>query len=185
MAGKTPRQAVENFLGPLQQARSCVTRSVLVASPGGYDHIAGLHAVTFGDGGPARLQGNTNLWLVVRQHYRIVEAPGPGGPWKVSTAGYLYSLRDSEDRDVISYHWHPTGRSDVTFPHLHLGAGARVGHSYLANAHLPVGRIALEDMLRLAIKDLDVTPLRADWAEVLDSTQAAYEEWRTWAGSGP
>ena len=185
MAGRTPRETVENFLAPLQQARSCVTRSVLEATPGGYDHIGGLHAVTFGDGGPVRLQGSVGLWLVVRHHYRIVEAPGPRGPWKVSTVGYLYSLRDAEDRDIISYHWHPAGRSDVTFPHRHLGAGARVGHRHLANAHLPTGRIALEDVLRLAITAFSVRPLRSDWAEVLDGTQATYEEWRTWADSGP
>lgn len=184
MAGRTPREAVDNFLNPLQQALSCVTRSILVVS-GGYYPSAEPHAATIGDGGPVRLTGRNPVFLVVRHHYRAIEAPGPRGPWKVSTAGYLYSLKDSEDHDIISYHWHPTGGSGVTYPHLHLGAGARVGHNELANAHIPTGRIALEDVLRLAIRDLGVTPLRNDWAEVLDSTQAAYEEWRTWPGAGP
>jgi hypothetical protein len=81
---------------------------------------------------------------------------------------------------VFSYQWHPGGRSPVTWPHLHLGAGAEVGRTELASAHLPTGRVSIEEVLRLAITELGVEPLRDDWREVLERTQAAYETWRTW-----
>ena len=76
----------------------------------------------------------------------------------------------------MAYHWHPTERSDVMFPHLHLGPGAKAEQSELMKAHLPTGGIALEDVLRLAIRDFAVRPRRRNWAEILDSTQTAVEE---------
>ena len=51
--------------------------------------------------------------------------------------------------------------------------------------HIPTGRTALEDMLRLMIRDFGVEPQRSDWSAVLDETLARYATWRTWAGSGP
>lgn len=183
MAGRTPKEAVDNFVGPLQLAISCVTPSVVVVSGGNYVSST-PHVATIGDGGPISLQGDSLISLVIRQHYRIVEDSVPRGPWKVSTAGYLYSLKEtSTDREILAYHWHPA--VGVTFPHLHLEAGALVGREELAEAHLPTNRVALEDVLRLAISSFGVRPLRNDWANILDSTQAAFEEWRTWAGSGP
>jgi hypothetical protein len=178
MAGNTQREAVGNFLTPLQQALSCVTNSVLLVS-GGYYVREEPHIATIGDGGPVELPGDSHVSLVVRHHYRIVEDPGPRGPWKVNTVGYLYSLKDSVDKDIVSYHWHPY--IEPTSPHLHMGAGARIGRPEIVNAHLPTGRIALENVLRLAINEFHARPMRADWAEVLDRTQTAYEEWRTWA----
>lgn len=109
-----------------------------------------------------------------------MEDAGPRGPWKTTTAAYVYELQDSDSRALLSYHWHPGEGSTVTFPHLHLGPAAQLGHRPLATAHLPTNRIALEDMLRLAITEFDVEPLKNDWAEVLSRTEASYDEWRTW-----
>jgi len=85
----------------------------------------------------------------------------------------------------LGYHWHPTGHSDVTYPHLHLYAGAGTLHHNLRKAHLPTARIAMEDVLRFVITQLRVIPLRGDWAVILTETQAAFEQWRLWAGSHP
>jgi hypothetical protein len=178
MAGKTPKEAVDNFVGPLQQALSCVTNAVLLVT-GGYYVREEPHIAAIGDGGPVELPGPHDISLVVRHHYRIVEDPSSRGPWKVSTAGYLYSLKDPADQDIVSYHWHPY--VEPTYPHLHLGAGAHAGRSELVNAHLPAGRIALEEVLRLALNDFHVRPARADWADVLSRTLSAFEDWRTWA----
>jgi hypothetical protein len=43
-----------------------------------------------------------------------------------------------------------------------------MGRPELINAHFPTGRIALEDVLRLAITEFGVRPPRSDWAEVYD-----------------
>ncbi len=53
MAGRTPREAVEAFLTPLQQALSCVTNEVLLVS-GGYYPSTIPHALTISNS-PARL----------------------------------------------------------------------------------------------------------------------------------
>jgi hypothetical protein len=84
----------------------------------------------------------------------------------VLTTGYLYQLRAGE-RELLAYHWHPRGLSPHTDPHMHLGAAAELGFADLGTAHLPTGRIGLEHVLRLAIRDLGVEPRRGDWREVL------------------
>jgi hypothetical protein len=179
LAGKSPAEAVTNFARPLQLAASCVTRDVLDLH-GGYHPSEAPHALTLGAEEPVRLRGAGELALSVTLHYRIVEASGARGPWKVSTVGYLYALDDAEGREILGYHWHPHGRGEITRPHLHLGAGAMVGREHLPSAHLPTGRVALEALLRCAIADLGVEPLRSDWRDVLDAAEAGFETWRTW-----
>ena len=179
MAGRTAAEAVHNFLDPLRKAISCVTPAVLDVA-GGYHPRPAPHVLTLAQGDPVRLSADPPILLSVTQHYRVVEYEGARGPWKVSTVGYYYVLSGPDEREVIAYQWHPVGRSPVTFPHLHLGFGAAIGYPQLADAHLPTGRVPLEQVLRLAINDFGVQPLRDDWRDVLDTTQAAPEEWRTW-----
>ena len=88
----------------------------------------------------------------------------------------MYALYDVDGREVVAYHWHPEGRSGVTTPHLHLGTGASVGRRDLAGAHLPTGRILLEDVLRLGVAELGVRPLRRDWREILERARGSREE---------
>lgn len=178
MAGRTPAEAVAAFLTPLQQALDCLTSTVLNVS-GGYYAADRPHALLLGKGDPVALQGEHRLSLSVAQNYRIVEFEGPRGPWKVQTTAYFYELRRG-DEELLGYHWHPHGASRYTSPHLHLGPGAQLGFAPLHRAHLPTGRIAIEDILRVAITEFGAQPRRGDWDEVLDKTQSGYEAWRTW-----
>ena len=103
------------------------------------------------------------------------------GPWKVATAAYAYALLTAADgNEIFGYHWHPRGRSPIATPHFHFGSGAGVERADVASAHFPSGRIALEEFLRCIIRDFQVMPRRGDWQEVLDSTQQAFETYRTW-----
>ncbi len=185
MAGSTPAEAVQNFVEPIQKAVSCVTDGVLNVG-GGYHPSETPHVLLLNGGSPVGLAGDSRLSLSVIQHYRIMEHAGARGPWKVSTGAYCYSLEDAEGSEVMAYHWHPN-QPGVTFPHLHMRADAQVGPKPLHKYHLPTGRVAIEELLRLAIKELgvEVRPRRReDWEDVLDSAQAVYEEWRTWPTSG-
>ena len=101
-----------------------------------------------GDGWPVKLAGPSQLSLRMVHHYRIVEDPGERGSWNVRTPGYYYSLDDSSDREVISYHWHPGGRSTIQFPHLHVGPGAGCQRPDIAVAHCPTGRISIDEILK-------------------------------------
>lgn len=147
---------------------------------GGYHVTDAPHSLTLGSDEPVRLPGGGGLRLSISHHYRVVKAEGRRGPWKVSSAAYLYALDDGDGHELLAYHWHPEWRSAIARPHLHLGAGAMVGHKGVAEAHLETGRVAIESLLRCAIAELGAEPLRDDWRQVLDDAQAAFEKWRTW-----
>lgn len=178
MAGRTPAEAVQAFVAPLQLALDCVTNAVLDVS-GGYHVTDQPHALALAGGDPVDLAGDARLTLSVRQNYRIVESEGARGPWKVQTSAYAYRVA-GPGGEMLVYHWHPQARSTHTRPHLHIGGGSGITSDALRRAHVPTGRIAVEELLRMLIEDLGVEPRRRDWSETLDSAQAGYEAWRTW-----
>ncbi len=79
---------------------------------------------------------------------------------------YAYFLLRDDGREILAYHWHPEGRSHVTTPHLHLGAGAEAGWPGLQKTHLPTGSVVLPDLVELAI-GCGVAPRRRDWRGVV------------------
>lgn len=82
---------------------------------------------------------------------------------------------------MLAYHWHPDANSPVTVPHVHLGSIVLKRDGVIDHkSHLPTGRVPLQQVLRLAITDFDVKPLRPDWSEVLDETEAAFGQERSW-----
>jgi hypothetical protein len=108
---------------------------------------------------PVRLPGNERLHLVVLVGYTISEEPGLQRRWTVTVSSYTYSIFDSDQQELLAFHWHPDSRSSITHPHLHISAGARVGYAPLQKAHVPSGHVALQEVLRFAITDLGVEPL--------------------------
>ncbi len=159
---------------PLQSALSCVSRTVLDAR-GAYYPAARPHPLSLSDDAAVRLGGNARLSLTVEIGYRIHDTlpVEDKGRWAVTSAMYMYTFYDARGGQLLSYHWHPEGRSPITTPHLHLGASA-VTRDLLATAHLPTGLITLIDVIRLAIQDFGVRPLRRDWAAVLDRAHRAF-----------
>ena len=169
MTSRIPREAVQAFLKSFQLALSCVTRAVADVR-GGYYSRERPHLLTVGDLDPLPLAGAGRLSLSIWHYYRVTEESQRPGHRAVRTAGYRYALYGADGRAIVIYPWHPEGRSHMTTPHLHLGAGAEVGRRDLADAHLPTGHIVLQDVLRLAIAEFGVRPLRRDWSEILDRT---------------
>ena len=180
MAGKTPQKAVQNFVKPIQLALSCVTDCVIARS--GDDSTNKDHVLIVGEGEPFPLRRTSGSALRARvsQNYRIVPAEGPRGPWKVTTTAYLYTLEEADGPEILSYQWHPSGPSSVHYPHLHVGQAAGKPRPELRRAHLPTGRISLEQFLWLAIEAFKVRPRRDDWRDVLFKTRQKFEQWRTW-----
>ena len=147
MAGRTPRAALDAFVGPLQRALSCVTHEILLFS----GHQPGrLHSLTLSVDRAGLTTRNSpgTLLLSLDQQYRLVQAGGDLGPWKVRTEAYRYRIDDSARRELISWHWHPIGDSRHTRPHLHVSEGR------LAGLHLPTGRVSIEGILRFLLVDL-------------------------------
>jgi hypothetical protein len=182
LAGASPKQAVENFVKPLQRALSCVTTAV-IDRQGGHD-LGRTYALTVNGGEPvrlARVSRRADIAIRIAQQYRIAQAEGDRGPLKVQTVAYMYTVEDAEGREIFGYHWHPESRSPASFPHFHLEAGAMIGRAELERAHFPTGRVSVEEFLRLVIEAFDVRTRRRDWRAVLQQTQAAFSKWRTWA----
>jgi len=165
LPGKTPHQAVKDCLAPLSLAVSCLTHDVLVASGSGLDK---LESLALNKGSPSRLRGR-RLYITVKMLYRVTEAVGERGPWKVSTAAYFYAFHDEKQREILAFHWHPETEGQKE-PHLHFYGASNI-MTLLAKVHLPTGRITLEQFLRFLIVELDVKPLRNDWERVLDGTE--------------
>lgn len=171
MAGKTPYQAVKSFLAPLQLSVSCVSHAVIQHGGREYEPNAGPYALVVG--GECRLRRDPSLTLDIRMQYKIVEALGDRGLYKVTITAYMYIVDDHRGHEVFSYHWQPDA-PEVKFPHLH------VEHPAFKRAHFPTGRISLEEVLRLLITDFGVQPLKSDWNRILTKTHQKFATYRTW-----
>jgi hypothetical protein len=117
------------------------------------------------------LRGTSRLTLAVSEHYFIVEEPSAG--WQVQRAAYFYAVGRQDTGELLAFHWHPRGKSPIVTPHLHVRANIQVGERWLGKVHLPTGYLAIEDIVRLVIKELSAEPLREDWeARLTQHTQA-------------
>jgi hypothetical protein len=86
--------------------------------------------------------------------------------WEAHTTGYHYALERPDGPEIVAYHWHPAGRSHVSEPHIHWGAGAGALIPELAAAHLLTGHVGPAAVLRLAIERFHVAPRRSDWSSI-------------------
>lgn len=164
--GRTPAEAVSNYQSGIQRLLSCVSDSV-VGVAGGYYPSPIPHSLIANSG---LLRGPSRLILSLEQYYRIAEPLSPHTRWQVEIVGYDYAVYDSDEREVLVYHWHPRGESSATTPHLHLGHGAQVGRRDVRDAHLPTGHVSLSDLIRLLIEEMGAQPRRQDWDTVLDES---------------
>jgi hypothetical protein len=114
--------------------------------------------------------------------FRIEPATIGDDRWEIRTFAYSYLLfRD--DREIVGYHWdHEAVAGAVRTPHVHLGkdlthAGLpredrdRLGS--LAAAHMPTGPMPFTAILRTAIRDFDVEPLRRQGETIEDARTGA------------
>lgn len=102
MSGRTPSQAVREYLQPLQRSVSCVTTGVLDVR-GGYYVAQQAHTLALANGDPVPLNGNSRLLLTIIQSYRIIEASSVFGPYQVLITGYSYTFDDSNGSEVLSF----------------------------------------------------------------------------------
>lgn len=84
---------------------------------------------------------------------------------QLRSESYIYSILDTDGRDLIGFHYHPNINVDpILHPHVHIHADAdpRFAEFNLHKRHIPSGRVALVDVIRWLISKLHVRPLRAD-----------------------
>lgn len=172
MPARTPAAAVGEFIRPLQLAISCVSRAVFDAG-GGYYQSDTPHVLMLARAAPITLRADPPATLDIRVNYNVAQSGDGLATWSVGTVGYIYAVGDEQGREVLAYHWHQTGRSAITTPHLHAGPAALVGHRRLSRAHLPTGLVSLAAGMRFLITDFGVHPLRVDWEQVIRETSEA------------
>jgi len=170
-SGSTPAAASQALRVALQQTVSCVTADVLIEQA---DAVASEFTVASRLGSRSR---GGHLTLSIRHYYAVVADTSRERRhrWQTHTTGYYYTLDDADGREILAYHWHPTIRSPVTFPHLHLGAGVGTLRSELTKAHLQTGFITPVALLTLVVEQFGVRPRRADWSTIFERAGRALE----------
>jgi hypothetical protein len=179
LAGANPQHAVENFVRPLRLALSCLTDK-RIDHEGGYD-LGSDYVLMLNRGDAVHLRDRDDRRqydLRITQNYRIIEAEGDRGPYKVTTTAYMYAIGHAGGHEIFGYHWHP--HTGIRFPHLHLEHGANVGLHALHRAHFPTGRTSLEDFLEFAIDTFRLNTRRPRWRATLQESREAFRTWQTW-----
>jgi hypothetical protein len=176
LPGRTPFEAVESYAAPIRETLSCITKAVLGYSGGVYPSPTN-HNLCFVGKPVARLNG-TRLSLFFSQNYSLVQTVEQ--TWKVQTEGYFYRLDDEHSAEILSYHWHPQV-PDEPYPHMHLKKGSGIGRSELQRAHIPTGRMAIENIVLFVVRDFGVEPLREDWEQIVRTNLEIFERYRTWS----
>lgn len=167
ISGATPAATIRLLRETLQQAISCVSDGVLTTETDSVEVKLMLN--------PRRIRcSNAFVSLSLRYSAALVAHADQAvrSRWLAHTTGYMCALDDDDGREILSYHWHPQGRSHVTTPHLHLGAGAGALRRELQKAHLATGLVTPIALLRLLIESFAVRARRTDWLPVLDRAEA-------------
>lgn len=86
------------------------------------------------------------------------------------TAGYSYQFYDPDGSELIAWHWHPAKPELPRFPHLHATIQAG-GLQIERKHHVPTGFVSAAAVIRFAIVELGVRPLRSDWDSVLEEAE--------------
>jgi len=187
LPGRSPAEAVANFLEPLQRAASCVTRTPFIISAGGRHTVGKVHSLTWPNFEPVPVQGPKGeiVTLDLAIQYEILHIPRDRvrGPYKVATRGYMHTVQTIDGAEVIAFHWHPDGNSDVRDTHMHVGSTQlNPGGVLTKKHHIPAPRMSVEGVLRFCIDQLGVEPLREDWSMVLADSEDLFHMWATWGG---
>lgn len=185
MPGRTPQEAVRAFLTPLEDTIACVAKAKILLSKDGQAKTGKIHGLTLNGDRAVELKGPAHLLLKVRMQYEIVPTTsGQDGKWRVSTRAYAHSLETRNGQVVISYHWHPDPSTKFNQPHIHLGHTQLAPDAVLRNKfHIPTSRMSLEAILRSAITEFGVDPVRDDWDKILTEREAAFLKYRSWEGT--
>jgi hypothetical protein len=127
---------------------------------------------------PVRLDGSGKVHLLMTMSYRVIEAEGDLGPYKVSTVGWIYHLLDSSKDALVGYHWHPVSESHATHPHMHNFAEGD-------KRHYPTGRVLVEQVLQLAT-EFGAKPRDPDeWLRVISENRSNFDLGASWGTSHP
>lgn len=112
--------------------------------------------------------------LFFMQEFSFIQRPAEKD-WKVKTHKYTYAIERADNRqEVLAFHWEnpPT---KIHYPHAHM----QLPH-ISRKAHIPTGRVPLEDVAWFLIKELDVKPLNKKWDKLILEAREKFIKYKTW-----
>ena len=190
MVGRSPSDAYRAFIIPMRRALGCITDARLTF-PGNARSGLAL-TVSLNSGDPVRLRGESVLFFTSQQRFEIIRTDVVGAPYRLHTLQYTYEFAIDVTPDhpggteVLSFHWTPESLNpgEKRFGHVHikspmLAAVTPIAPGRFSTVHIPTDRLCLEQVIRFAIEDLGVVPLRRDWEMILSDGEATWRVQRT------
>jgi hypothetical protein len=124
--------------------------------------------------------GDSGLTLFFRQNFYPTERNS--GRWKITTVKYEYAIEVAETKqEVLAYHWDRDTAMVVPYAHMHLGFANTAEEPLIGpKAHIPTGRVAVEDLVFFTIQELRIHPRRDDWRTVIAEARRVFMAHKTW-----
>jgi hypothetical protein len=139
-----------------------------------------------------RLKSRDGIYFVAGQTVEIYEwkLDRPQQRYRVKTLSYTYGftrkVASEEEVELLYFHWVREQSAQNPYPlgHLHIGPGLLANPTVIRpgdfhNAHIPTERVSFEAVVRFAIVELGVEPLRNDWRTALKATEDAFKAHKT------
>jgi hypothetical protein len=175
LPGRTQQEAFDAFIEPLKKALSCVAYAKITRTKLNSELDQSIIVQ------PSPLPFTDSPYQLFMTHtFRYVRHNGT--EWRVSSLRYEYAIEVSKKKhEVVAFHWEGHNSGAAPFAHLHLGH-ANVSSAPLLGpkAHIPTGRVAIEDVVYFLIEDLGVKPLKPDWKEVLARVRQQFMNYKSW-----
>lgn len=120
--------------------------------------------------------GRAACYFTFNLHFRIIDLAA-GQHIAIIDTRWEYTILDSNEHEILAYHWHPDGLSNVRTPHFHVGSAIldtqvhELGRTF-SKMHMPTGEITIADVVRALIEEFGVVPIHARWDDVLRECQA-------------
>jgi len=172
VAGKTPKEAADRFIGFFQETISCVSTESLTA----FQQSSKLFKVWTNPPFGLETKSGGRLSISITQVFGVGPHPTELGQFKAKTREYSYLLSEYLDggwHEIMAYHWHPNEFA-VRYPHLHVRCVPRV--------HFPTSRVCVEDFIGMAIRYYGAKPKMAYsvWTAILEKNKQAFERSASW-----
>jgi hypothetical protein len=137
--------------------------------------IGTSHTIALNNMAPTALRGAIPISISIALEFRILKRRETLDPFTVARTKYFYVLATPTGQEVLAFHWAPDaiGQGEVTFPHVHVGRAVVTDATQVLprtfhKVHIPTGFVTIGSVIRLAIVEFGVRPLRPDWQAVLD-----------------
>lgn len=178
----------------MRKALQCITlgRFVLLEKTQGIE-VGTRYSAALNEMNSVRLKSRNGIYFVAGQTVEIYEWKKDQAQqrYRVKTLAYTYGFTrriagDEEETELLSFHWVREQSTQKPYPlgHLHIGPGLLASPTPIRpgdfhNAHIPTERVSIESVVRFAIVELNVEPLREDWESVLKATENAFKTRKT------